>query len=594
MGDPKESVTAIVSEFPDFRVASAYEQWRNACLTNGATRAQLASRLEQTGDELALLRAAQILSVDPTQQSKAFELAGRLMCSDNPVLRLFGRYLSAFLVIRGSYHNDLEAPISAHAAIHTLHEILAQLEALTKRDPLSLELEMRVHLSLSESHNVNEDFALVQLHASKLVTLAPSVGLQSFQFSGKVMLARALLYQGNSAAALSLYEELSTQDYVRQFRVHYDIDMATALLWCGDFRGAHDLLELHAIDLGNPNDPSEAAKGVQALTLLSPPRNIAFDKLANRFSVSVKAHVKLQEALLISPLDEMRRRSFREARNLIAHSVHNQTTWLANFERAFATLCSLRAGDHGIALQSVPKIGDELRQPFWSELFSAFVTLETALRVHTTHGKSSLYRSSIPFIQALLNRTSAIVLGRALPTLQLLTPTALAFVAAIGGVDEIVIQAGLNCIVNLKTRPATVYDTPGLRPMQIVELTLEAFGAGQFGESRAGGGQLEAITACLRRAHGKVHYWFEPVLPARLVVGLLEAANTDMTPQWLSEACHRAALDLSRNFGLMPTLQKIAPPTVLTALETEINRALFGNPDPSQIWHVIRTHGGNV
>ena len=579
---------------PDFAVPAQYERWREAFLEAGHTRLDLARTLEASGDELALLRAAQMLSADPSHRLEAHRLAGQLMQASEIVLRWFGRYLSAFLVIRGSYSDDLEAPILAHAAIHTLHDLLAQLEQFP-HNLLSLELEMRIHFSLAESYNISEDFDAMRLHASKLVTLTPSIGLKTFAFSGKALLARALLYQGNSLAALGLFQQLNQAQEYAAFAVQSEVDLATALFWCGDFVGVSVMLDQHGREAGaEPSELSEIAKGLQAMTLRHAPRAIEFEKLPNRFSMFVQAYVALQGALQCSPVEESRPAQFREARNKIAHTAHNQNTWFANFERAFATNCSLRAGDYGIAIRSLPNTTGKQSQPLWVEVLTRFVTLETALRVPFASGKRSLYQHSVLPIQQCLRRLQPLALERLLPSLQLLTPYALAFIAAIGGVDEILTEAGMACIVNLHTRPATVYGHAGMRPIQIAELTLEAFGMNLVGTARAGGGQAEGLRSCLYRPFGDVSYWFEAVMPARLVVGLLEAAHTDTLPDWLREACQRGAFDIGRSFGLMPALQKVVTPVVFTALELEITRALYGNSDATRVWQAVQMNGGYV
>jgi hypothetical protein len=579
---------------PDFAMPAQYERWRETFLEAGYSRHELAQALEATGDRFALLRAAQILSTDPALRSEAHRLAGQLMQSSDLVLRWFGRYLSVFLVVRGSYSDDLEAPILAHAAIHTLHDLLVQLEPYP-HNPVSLELEMRIHFSLAESYSISEEFDAMRLHASKLVTLTPSVGLKTFAFSGKVLLARALLYQGDSVAALGLFQQLYRAEEHAAFVRQSEVDLATALFWSGDFVGASVLLEHHAKEVGGPTtELSEIAHGLRTMTLRHAPRDIDFSKLPNPFSMMVQAHVALRDALQHSPVDEARSALFRQARNKIAYIAHNKETWFANFERAFATLCSLRAGDYGVAMRSLPNPARLSSQPLWVDLFTLFVTLETALRVPFAGGKRGFYQHSVAAILRCLGGVQPLALERLTPTLQLLTPYALAFVAAIGGVDEVVVAAGTVCVVNLHTRPATVYDSVGLRPIQIAEMTIESFGMNLIGSARAGGGQAEGLRSCLYKPFGDVMYWFDAVMPSRLVVGLLEAAQTDTLPDWLREACRRGAFAVGRSFGLMPALQKVVTPVVLTALELEITRALYGNSDATRVWQAVQMNGGQV
>jgi hypothetical protein len=582
----------LQKDFPDFAIPAQYGTWRDSCLKEGVQRIEIARALEAMGDEFALLRAAQIISVDPPHQSEAHRLAGQLMQSERVVLRWFGRYISTFLVMRGSYCNDLEASIPVEATVHTLHDLLSKLEH-HNHDLLSLELEMNIHLSLAESYSVTEDFEPMFIHASKLVTLTPSVGLKNFSFSGKILLARALLYKGNPPSAIEVYKTLNTDEFFSRFRFNTDIDLAIALFWSGDFLSVSQTLQPYVDGNSGSSELIEAAKNLLAMTLLHSFQKIAFEQLPNRASVLGQAHAALHNALQTSPLEDSRKAMFREARNQIAHTTHNQNTWLTSFERSFATLCSLRAGDYGVALRSLPKL-DVHQQPLWPEALSHFGTLETALRIPFATGKNSLYEKSILPIQTLLERTPPLALQRILPTLQLLTPYALAFMAATGGVDEIVVEAGMSCIVNLKTRPATVYNTPGLRPMQIVEMTLESFGVGQLGETRAGGGQTDGLRISLYRSFGETAYWFEPVLPSRLIVGLIEAAYVATLPEWLRESCQRAAFSVSRSFGVMPILQKVSAPHVLTALEEEITRALYGNLDASRVWQTVQMYGGHI
>jgi hypothetical protein len=583
----------LQKDFPNFAIPAQYGTWRDSCLKEGIQRIEISQALEAMGDEFALLRAAQIISVDPPHQSEAHRLAGQLMQSERVVLRWFGRYISTFLVMRGSYCNDLEASIPVEATVHTLHDLLLRLEH-HNHDLLSLELEMNIHLSLAESYSITEDFEPMFVHASKLVTLTPSVGLKNFSFSGKMLLARALLYKGNASSAIEVYKTLNTDELFSRFRFNTDIDLAIALFWSGDFLNVSQTLQPHVDGSLGSSELVEAAKNLLVMTLFHTFQKIAFEQLPNRASVIGQAHLALHNALQTSPLEDSRKAMFREARNQIAHTIYNQNTWLTSFERSFATLCSLRAGDYGVALRSLPKLDTHHQQPLWPEALSHFVTLETALRIPFATGKNSLYEKSILSIQTLLERTSPLALQRILPTLQLLTPYALAFIAGLGGIDEIVVQAGMNCIINLKMRPANVYGATGLRPVQIVEMTLEAFGIGQLGETKAGGGQTEGLRISLYRTFGETAYWFEPVLPSRLIVGLIEAAHVVTLPEWLREACQRAAFSVGRSFGMMPVLQKVSAPRVLTALEEEITRALYGNLDASRIWQTVQTYGGSV
>jgi hypothetical protein len=588
---------ATLQPLPDFTVPVSYENWRVEQLGKGFTRAALAQQLEQQGDELALMRAAQIISVESAYQDEAFRLAGLLMCAENPLVRMYGRYQTAFLVMRGGFQNDPEAPITAQTAIPTLLDLLPQLDGLQKHNLLSLELEMRIHMALAESYMISENWELAYTHAAKATTLAPSVGLITFRFSAKTLVATALLYRGHSTAALKMFHEIQNDPTFKNFKAHIAVNLALALFWSGDAIGAVSIVAQYQAGNATEADSelTECAKCVRTLTLQFLPEEVQFDLVPNRLAMLAQAHLKWQQAFSESPFSEEKRVLYREARSRIAHSFYNSDTWASNYERSFTTLCCVKAGDYGIALQTLPKIIGQTTEPLWARVLALFVTLETAIRSPHQAGKYSLFADTIPAIQEVLRQTETLVTQRLVLSLQLLTPWALAFMASLGGMDDAVVSTGLAAIVNISARPANVYGVSGIRPIQIAELTLEAFGIGQLGSSRIGGGQLEALTNCLRRPFGECHHWFEPVLPARLAVALLEAANTASLSESLRDSCQRSAIDISRTFGLIPQLQKTVIPKVLLALENDITRALYGNLSVSQIWHTVEGYqGGKV
>ena len=583
-----------LSPIPDLSVPVNYENWRTEQFSKGATRAELSGQLERHGSEYALVRATQVISVEPAHQDVALRLTSRLMCADDPLTRLFGRYQTAYLVMRGGYQNDPESPITAQTVIPTLLEVLAQLLVLPQRNLLSLELELRIHVTLSETYTISEDWELAYTHAAKAATLAPSVGLLTLHFSAKSLVATALFYKGHSAPAVKMYLELHSDPAFESLKSHTTINLSLALFWSGDFIGATLVLRDYlSNETTQPeSELNQCAKCVRAMTLEESLVDIRFDIVPNRLSMLTQAHLLWQQACSVSPFSDERRNLYREAKAKIAQAVYNSDSWAATHERAFSALCSMKAGDYGVAVRCLPKLDNTMPEPLWVRLFSLFVTLEVAIRSPHQAGKSQLYSATVPAIQELLQKTDTHIIPKLVKRLQLLTPWALAFIAALGGVDESVVTAGFESIVNVNTRPATVYGTAGIRPIQIAQLTLEAFGIPQFADSRIGGGQLEALTACLYRPFGACKYWFEPVLPARLIVALLEAATSTSLSESLRDACKQSAGDISRTFGIVPRLQKTAIPDVLLVLEHEMTRALYGDLDLSLIWHTVEVYQG--
>jgi tetratricopeptide (TPR) repeat protein len=573
---------------PDLSNAAAYEAWRNSSLQVArVSRKVLADYLIAQNSEMALLRAALILGVDTGQFDTAYQLAGRLLLSEDKVIQLFGRYQMAFLTIRKGFTHDNQAPITAQMALPSLHELLDAVNKIVKPSPLSVELEMRICLALSEGYLVTEDFAEAQLYASRFALLAPIVGLQTMIYSSRSLVALCLHCLGQTKPALQIFKELYDTPGYDMYRPDTTFDFAHALFFEGDF--AH-VLKLTVLD--NDLDQGFGAyfQGLRVCTLQVRDIHIQEELLANRFVPLVRMSKKLIQAFSLPLLHEDRQETFRKARAAASSFSYKKTTWRSGFENVLSSVCSIHAKDFGLVLTQLPTLSELQSYPLWGQVLGLSARIELALRINPKLEHRIPLMENIFALQELLNRSDVHLVMQMMPILQLLTPYSLACLSAMNGLNKVFVSLGETAILNLKARPIQVFGKSGLRPLQAAEFTLLSFEISVL-PSRMGGGQLEVFTACLQHPYGENLFWYEPVPPARLILALLEAAEHEPVHQELLQS---VAQKVYRTFGLLPQLQQTNSIPALNALEAILLKVLYGTAQTKEVWQVVEYFGGRL
>ena len=121
---PPMTLSQALPVVPDLGIATAYEDWRNQSLKiQGVSRKTLADYLVATKTEMGLLRAALILGVEAEHFETAYQLAGQLLCAEDKIIQLYGRYQMAYLTISRGFSSDSQAPLTAQTALPTLKQI---------------------------------------------------------------------------------------------------------------------------------------------------------------------------------------------------------------------------------------------------------------------------------------------------------------------------------------------------------------------------------------------------------------------------------------------------------------------------------------
>ena len=585
---PPMTLSQALPVVPDLGIATAYENWRNESLKiQGVSRKTLADYLIGTNSEIGLLRATLILGVEAEHFEIAYQLAGQLLCAEDKIIQLYGRYQMAFLTISRGFSSDSQAPITAQTALPTLSNLLVQLEALPRRTALAIELELRIYRALTEGYLVIEDYELAHSYASRMAMLAPIVGLKTAIYSARSLVAMCLQCLGKTKSAIAVMREQQQDKNNHPYHFYIASNLAEALFFEGDFTS---VLQLTSEQTEATSELKAHLQAFRMFTLLVPNEPIQLELVGNRSAAFARACQHLLVAFGSNLQSEERQIAFRKARLASSESVYNPNTWRAGFEGIFNAICSTRAGDYGLVSAHLPTLSQLNNYPLWARILGFATGIEVILRTHSK-ARQKTELSEITFeLQKVLNDLEIHLLDQITKALQLYTPFALAWISTLGNVQEIVAAAGRETILNLNSRPIRVYSKAGLRPLQAAEFTLTSFGIPIF-PNRMGGGQLEVFTACLQHLYGENSFWFEPVPPARLIVVLLETAELDPRHR---ESLRIAAQQVYRTFGLLPQLQQTNQISALIALEVIILKVLFGTASIKDVWHVVEAHGGHI
>ncbi len=197
-----------IPSIPALNIPSEYEAWRIKSLNLGISRKTLTDHLISLNTEIALLRASQIIGIDLENREIAFELAGKLMVSKNSIFKLFGKYQSAFIILQDGIYVGNQAPAVVQATLPALLELLDQLKSSEEKTLLDLELEMRIHLAVSQAYTALGNFEKALLYASQIVIISPIVGLKSYISSGQSLTGWCLLMMGKASEATQVYKNL--------------------------------------------------------------------------------------------------------------------------------------------------------------------------------------------------------------------------------------------------------------------------------------------------------------------------------------------------------------------------------------------------
>jgi hypothetical protein len=521
------------------------------------------------------LRAGLLLAMDAKNHDWVYAISNRVMCSTEPVLRWFGLYLCAYIALRNGYLGEVNAGLVAETCSTAMLSILRELESYSgPRDSLCLELEMRIYHALTEAYMLGNQPEPARLYAVKFATIAPAVGMTAFIKISQELLGLTSFHNGQFDEAITMIKSIISSREKEGFNHGTNGNLGLMLHWNGDFLGSDEIFLLGKNESKNERDQELINAYLQvglATEVDWKPKGLVGDyviQLAN-------THYYLTKGYQAQHFTTVRLESFRQARESNSKAITDQCPlWQKAFERAMSTVCSIQIGDWGLAWQSISKTIDISKVSGWVKLFFLSTLIETGIRLPNSNNSGKvLVESSKSFINFLYtfdrSRQEQII-----KRLKLLTPYALTYISFLPDYPSHLQKSSQEPLMMLKTRPISVFDRTGMRPIQAVEYTLRAFRIPVPMFSKKSAGQIEGLGNNLRLSYGENVFWFEPVPPSVIILALLEAAEYCERNNLDAEAyLHKqAASDLEKVFGNLPVLQQTEE---IPAVET-IKKVLWG------------------
>ena len=496
MGISAQAKTVL--SIPDLFDPKAFADWWHECHQLDMAPLEIAKMLEAVGTPIAFVRASYVLTRNPNHAILAASLAGRgLQASDHDV-RLLARLRLATLEVMRGYRVGTHDVRGAFSAIPVLLEVLESCDLEQPRTDLIVETELRARKSLAEAYLMTGEYEAARGHLSHALVLAQGLGLESFVHHTLFLLGVVLFHAGNINTSTATLERVASDPRAETIYAR-DASLVIAMnaLWQGDDNQAFAALERLSTQSEVYALYADCALAITGRGGLDVDFAQARAFFANEMMLTFQAYVSLMRA-------NGRRSSvesdghYRELRASL-EQFRTTTEWLEVECGFLRCLASLRLGEFGLARQQYPApegiptehvalralvlgLGLELGLHFGNSDVRPISNLSLALR-------GLLLDSSPPIRTSLAQRFKVFL------------PLAGAFLAySPYSVSEFVSVCG-PAVLNLRSKPVTVYGTSTLRPFHAVRYTLEVFGHRDL-DYRDGGGQLEAEEQALSASSG--------------------------------------------------------------------------------------------
>jgi tetratricopeptide (TPR) repeat protein len=554
---------------PDLTDPEAFDRWRRAWVGGTQHERSLAlQELEARSTPLASLRASMLLTtVDPAQSQR---LATRALCGDETILFLMAKSQLAILSALSSWKAE-NPQFSVEPAVAVLEGALAEVNNSSVRNPLVLELMVRLHGILADSYTLLQNFAKAKQHAAEVAILAPAIGLLSFSASSTYQLANVAYYQGDLQEAETLFRqaaENANSSLIISERAQRSRALALADL--GDDDGVLDVLDSMVLE------PDTAgfwqAQSLRFLTLRYewPHDDSGYLRHTPHTSSALVTCFRAMIEADHYPPDQPHeiRQALAKAFEALHPLLQSSIGWRKLDQQVTAAHIAYRLGEYSIAWQRLPSLSEMVHLPIAPRLRAFFVGLEVLER-QLPLTASDLFRYAAAAVDELCTLEGRI--AKQLAERFLLTnPVGMALIARFPGCPDLFVAAGHAATINLRTRPISVFGQEGMRPVQAVRYILEAFHCSTDLLGRLGGGQHEALKRTLYRPFHHRQCWYRPVPALQIAYALF--CLIDETPDLFVKAqLRRSVQDLNRRFGFVPKLQKMDQLAELEQIERIMN-----------------------
>ena len=543
--------------------------------------------LETVGTPIALVRASQVLTRDPNHSILASSLAGRALRASDHDVRLLARLRIATLEVMRGYRVGTQDVRGAFSAIPVLLETLEACDLAHPRTDLIVETELRARKSLAEAYLMSGKYDDARGHLSHVLVLAQGLGLESFVHHTLFLLGVVLFNAGKINTSTATLERVASDPRAETIYAR-DASLVIAMnaLWQGD-----DARALSALERLSTQSKVYALYADCALAITGRgglEANFAQVRafFANEMMLTFQAYVSLMRANGRRSSVESQEH-YREIRGSLEH-FRTTTIWLEAECGFLRCLASLRLGEFGLARQQYPAPEGIPAEHVALRALVLGLGLELGLHVWNSDVKP-LAELSVS-LQRLLLDSSPPVRTSLAQRFKVFLPLAGAFLAySPYSVSEFVSVCG-PAVLNLRSKPVTVYSTSTLRPLHAVRYTLAVFGHQDL-DCRDGGGQLEAEELALLHEHGSRQHWFTPVPPALLVFQFLRQHQLEFGSSRTPSNWNQAAQDLMRSHGLLPFGARGLRERERKLLETAFHRLIRAESNIADFLHTIRPEG---
>jgi hypothetical protein len=544
-----------MTKLPILDDSKQFEEWRRYHLEILNTpRSELVKLLLDQATPLSQLRASMLLTTTDSVQSR--ELAALALQQATGTSFHMARAQLAILDTIDAWTGSENPKFKVEPALIVLENILQEVIGLKDRGSFTLEIIVRVHHMLADGYMLTQNFEAVRSHAAEAIVMSKAIGFGQLTAASHYQLATIAYTQGEVNNADSLFNQI-IQDPSASNLLHGKATCYQALVFAA--LGDDDGVEENLLRICN-----ESSHSNYWLSIAIRYQTLRFDwefndnkyklKVPNTTRILVEFYQFISEAQKKNPDRYSEIQDLYSQADAILHTlIQTSLGWRQIDQRILSAFVSLRLKERSIAQYRLPSLEEIRKLPPASRLFGLCVSIEVLER-NLPITSNELWQ----FLQETLRELTKFdtrILNQVTKKLQLMTPLALALVARLPGAPNIVSNLGNKSILNLKTRPISIFDQQGIRPTQAIQYILEAFDHETDFLGRLGGGQLESLKACLFRDYYHRQCWFQPVTSAQIAYSIMccsEVARDSVSKRQLV----RSVIDLKNRFGLVPQPHK--------------------------------------
>jgi hypothetical protein len=556
---PAATTSDLVPALPNLEVFNEWEAWRIHCLGQlKLSRLALGQMALATGTELGVLRASTVLAVEEGSRAESGRLAMLLMRSTDPLMRLWGKFQLAYMKMLAGYTAGNDPELSGLGVVAVLQGILEDLNGLTDTRLLSFELQLRLSNALADAFILADRYSEARKHAAECLLLAEQLGVDQLVNHAKYQLARIEYWEG------SVTETINVLSFMKSAKSNFANSVvhltslglyADALHFLGNTDEALRNIDYLRDYLGDWSGQVRAAAfGIQVFSL----RNTAYftennliEYAANDAKPLISFWLQCATFFSLHPNKKTRRTEIAHAMRLDLRSVQSQfQSWSFIYVNILAAYASMLAGDLGIAQRSLPSMEKITQSPPWVRCLGFAVTLEVYARTFLPGSGKQMLDAMQNLLASLLDLDNNIE-HQVAEFLALLTPLSTSMLSLSPDCPPATRHFGSQAILNMETRPVSVYGSAKLSPVQASDMLLSWLGYSASQKSNLSKKNLDDFESTFLLPFYDHCFWREAVPAAILAYLYVSIAHESRSREFYIDLAKNAI----KKYGTIPLLK---------------------------------------